>query len=295
MDVFRSERHKKVDYRIAHFIFWPLVIVFVAQAFWQPHIDHWRCKRIASELEQQYGLVVRFGDPSEFFVPPLKAQKENPDIGFSIGHADEHSALTALKGIRAALHMYPKELIKKYLSAVFVTGKIIIRGVEGGGTYFNSWIYIAALEEFEQIGTVLYEQNFHHELSSLFLKKNNFPKIRWHLANPPGFKYLPSKIDVIHAASEKLRRDPKEASLWFENGFVSDYGMSSMENDFNVYAALAMTHPDVLRNLMEQYSRIKAKSWILVDFYSSLAPELGAYLASVGLTERPGLSQVHQK
>ena len=295
MAVFKSARAKKINYRIGHFFLWPFVILLVTQPFLQPYVDHWRCGRIASELEQQYGLVVRYGDPSEFYVPPLNAQINKPSEGIYIGRADEHSALNALKGIQAALRKYPMDLLREYLKAVFVSGKITIHGVAGGGTYRYKWIYIAALDEFKQNSPALYEQSFHHELSSLYFNGAKFPSIRWLLANEPGFNYLPNQKDVVRAASPENRRDPNEASSWYRAGFVHDYGMASMENDFNMYAELAMTHPEELQKLADQYPRIQAKTRILVDFYSSLAPELAEYMASAGLTKTPGSTQAHQE
>ena len=73
--------------------------------------------------------------------------------------------------------------------------------------------------------------------------------------------------------------------MGYAAGFVHDYGMSDMENDFNTYAELAMTQPEKLIQLAEQYPKIKEKTRILVDFYNSLAPELAAYLKKCGLAE----------
>lgn len=295
MAALKSARDKKIRNRIWHFILWPFAIILVSQTFWLPLFDHWRCERIALELEQQYGLVVRYGDPSEFYVPPLLPTVNNPDEGYFIGRADEVFVLAALRGIREALAKYPLELIKKYLTAVFISGKITIYGVEGSGTYIQSWIYLAALEKHKHADSDFYERTFHHELSSLFLKNVNFPSIRWQLANEPGFKYLPSQKDVVRAASHENRRDPKEAASWYRAGFVHYYGMSSMENDFNMYAEMAMTHPEELKKLADQYPRIQAKTSILVDFYSGLAPELAEYMASAGLTKTPESTQAHQE
>jgi hypothetical protein len=295
MAVLKSTQRKKSGYHVRNLLLLLFAVLLLWQSLWMPYFDGWRCSRIASELSQKYDLIIRYNDPSDFFVPPLHAASNNPEKGFFIGHANEQHALTALKGIHAALVKYPKELLNKYLKAVFISGVIKFYGVEVGGTYLHSWIYLSALEEFKPLGADLYEQNFHHELSSLFIKGANFPTIRWQMANESGFKYLPQKIDVIKSASEEKRRDPKEAPSWHKAGFVSDYGMSSMENDYNVYAALAMINPKKLKKLADQYPRIKAKTWILADFYSSLAPELREHMASAGLTKTPGSTQAHQE
>jgi hypothetical protein len=285
----------KKRYTIWYFILLPVAILLVTQPFWQPYFDNCRCNRIASELEEQYDLIVRYGDPSQFYVPPKEPLVDVPEKGFFIKPTQAHFAHTALKGVKEALSKYPASLIKKYLKAVFISGVIKSYDIQIAGSYLNSWIYLSALEKYEKAGVELYPMGFHHELSSLFLKGNNFPTIRWQLANEPDFKYLPSQKDVVRAASPENHRDPKEASSWYRAGFVHLYGMSSMENDFNMYAELAMTDPEKLKKLADQYPRIQAKTRILVDYYSSLAPELGEYMASVGLTKTPGSTQAHQE
>ncbi len=295
MAVFKSARAKKIKYRIGHFFLWPFVILLVTQPFLQPYIDLWRCGRIASELEQQYGLVVRFGDPSQFYVPPKAPLVDVPEKGFFIKPTQTQYALTALKGVKAALSKYPASLIQKYLKAVFIAGVLKSYNIQISGSYFDSWIYLSALEKYEKAGAMLYPIGFHHELSSLFLNGDNFPNIRWHLANKPGFNYLPSQKDVVRSASPENHRDPNEAPSWYRAGFVHYYGMSSLENDFNMYAELAMTHPEELKKLADQYPRIQAKTSILVDFYSSLAPEMAEYMASAGLTKTPESTQAHQE
>jgi hypothetical protein len=270
---------------------WLLTILVVGllltQNCWQSAYHNWRCGHIAAELSEKYGIIVRYGDPSEFYVPPLAPLVDIPENGFMIGRSDVRSAHTALVGVRDAISKYPTAVIQKNLSAVFISGIIKSHGTPAGGSYFYSWIYLSAIEDFENLGFELYAENFHHELSSLLLKNGNFPSVRWHDVNEPGFKYLSRQIDVIRAAAPESRRDPKDAPSWFRAGFVHDYGMSSMNNDFNMYAVLAMAHPQRLKELAQEYPKIKAKTQILVEFYTSLAPELGAYFKSVGLADLP--------
>lgn len=191
----------------------------------------------------------------------------------------------ALRGVRDAISKYPPEIIKNNISAVFISGTIKSHNVQIGGSYFKKWIYLSALEKYEQAGIELYAQNFHHELSSLLIDHDGFPSKRWHAVNESDFKYLSRQVEVVHSAAQENRKDPREAPKWYAAGFVHDYGMSSMENDFNMYAELAMTHPQRLKELAQAYPKIKAKTQILVEFYTSLAPELGAYFKSMGLAD----------
>lgn len=198
-----------------------------------------------------------------------------------------------LKGIRSALKKYPTALIQKYLKAVFISGIIKIFNVQGSGTYLHSWVYVSAIPEYEPLGPQVYEKTFHHELSSLLLNGADFPADQWSRTYEVTFKYLERQIDIINAAAIESRHDPKNAPSWHQAGFVHDYGMVSMENDFNMYVELAMTHPQRLKELAQEYLKIKAKTQILVGFYTRLAPELGAYFKSAGLVEEPAMKSAH--
>lgn len=268
-------------------ILWLLFILvgglYLTQNYWQPKYYEWRCAGIAAELTEKYGIVVRYGDPSEFFVPPGKPLENNPEEGFLIEPSNMYYAINALDGVRSALSIYPPNLIQKHLNAVFVAGMIKTYGTEIGASYHKSWIFLSALKKYELSGGDIYELNLHHEFSSLLINGENFPSSDWVAVNAPNFKYPTKIIDVVQAAAIESRKDPKDAHLWYQSGFVHDYGMSSLNNDFNMYAELAMTHPQRLKKLSLEYPRIHAKTQILVEFYTSLAPELGAYFKSVGL------------
>jgi hypothetical protein len=263
-----------------------LIVVLVwTQDYWQQHFDHWRCGRMAAQLTDKYGLVVRYEDPKEFYVPP-RPVIDYEKYEMEIEHVSAHSCLLALKGIRAGLKRYPRFLLRKYISAIFISGVFKNNGIQGAGTYAYSWIFVSATPVFDQLGSNYYAETLHHELSSLIIKKTDFPVVQWINRNKPDFKYLDNHNEVLQASAPSSRRNVEEAPLWHEAGFVHDYGMSSLENDFNTYAELAMTHPEQLKQLADQYPRIKAKTRILARFYSSLAPELKQYFEQAGLTFR---------
>ncbi len=273
----------KIGYNIKRVIAGLLIVIgtiWLTNGIWQPRYDGWRCGRIAAELSKQYGLVVRYGDPADFYVPPLPAQEYK---GYFIGRTNLHSAHMAIEGVQRALAKYPHTLIRKFLKAVFIAGTIKIYNVEAGGTYLNSWIYISATSDCDPLGPHLYEKILHHELSSLLLVGAEFPIEKWESANPQNFHYLSSAAEIVKAAEGKSRQNIQKAPLMYERGFIHDYGMSSLNNDFNMYAELAMTDLVRLKALAQQYPRIKAKTKILVRFYSSLAPELEVYFTSAGL------------
>jgi hypothetical protein len=271
--------------KLSRILLW-YVLLFVLMGVYlavRPYIETVRVEKIARELGSRYGLIIRYGDPSEFHVPPLPPADSKVA---EIQRVDKRYVLPVLEAVKAALQMYPPDLIKKHVSAIFVTGPTEVYGAGGAGMRLNSWIYLSApTNRSEQLGSQSYAMVFHHELSSFFFYDDSFPVAQWASVNEPDFKYLERRIDIIRAAAPENRRDPKEAPSWYQAGFVHDYGMSSMENDFNTYAELAMAQPAELIQLAKQYPKIAQKTKIFVEFYSSLAPELREYFKSVGLAE----------
>ena len=253
-----------------------------SQYFGSP-IDAYRTRKIAEELRERYGLVVGYGDPSDFRIPPEPVAHTLHNM--QMEPTNIHGAYNAILGIKEGLSKYPPKLIKKNLSAVFISGRIKSDRVVAGGTVLGSWIYVSAGKNSKSIPPHTYAETLHHEFSSILKREYNFPTIRWVLANKSGFKYPEEKKKIIKAASLESRADPKDAHEWHDAGFVHDYGMSSIVNDFNTYAELAMGNPEKLKLLSKQYPRIMLKTAIFVEYYEELAPELREYFHSVGLDD----------
>lgn len=247
-----------------------------------PYRQHHQIQASIQALVTKYGLFIRYKDPSQFHIPPLEAIDASKDSYISFEKVDERMVPQALEGVKDALSHYPVTLVKEYLSAVFIAGKIRIYNVEGAATFANSWIYIAA-PRYDGLGALSYALSVHHEFSTLLFHKAKFPLIHWHLVNSPDFKYLDKHEDIIDAANLENRKDDQSAVEWHKAGFVSDYGMSSMANDFGTYAEMAFGEPEKLRQLSMKYLPIKRKTDLLVKFYTDLAPGMCDYFISVGL------------
>ena len=70
-------------------------------------------------------------------------------------------------------------------------------------------------------------------------------------------------------------RWPTEWTL--KQGFLYEYGMSSIENDVNSYAAFAFTHPAELRALAARWpDGVGRKRRVVLDFYRALDARFAA-------------------
>ncbi|MDF1824871.1 MAG: hypothetical protein P1U68_09525 [Verrucomicrobiales bacterium] len=200
----------------------------------------------------------------------------------------------AARGIlQAALKKYPEELLKEFLDGVYVVGSLRFYDVGYGGTYMANAerIVLVYRASFDARG---FEQRFHHEFSSILLKKNEeaFEEVRWKKGNPPGYVYrAPGVIEeqsgdrseatkVLEAEQKKtggsgsglLRLDEE----LMKEGFLTQYNRVSIEQDLNETAAHLFTNP-ALWAYCRDYPRVDHKVDVLIDFYRTLDPVFDRY------------------
>jgi len=192
--------------------------------------------------------------------------------------------------IRKALSKYPDEILKQFLEGVSIVGSLRFYDVGYGGTYMANARQIVLVYRltFDPRG---FEQRFHHEFSSILLKKNEelFDGNRWFAANGCEFSYRAPGIveeqtgDRSEAtrvlAAEQKKTGGSGSSLLrldaelMEEGFLTPYNSISVEQDLNEMAAHLFTNPD-LCTFCERYPRIDHKVDVLIDFYRKLSPAM---------------------
>ncbi len=189
-----------------------------------------------------------------------------------------------------ALKKYPKTLTQEFLSGVSLVGALRFYDVGYGGTYMANGkrIILVFRENFNKTG---FEQRFHHEFSSILLKKNKdrFEADRWEAANAPGFEYRAKGVieeqsgdrsEATRVLAEEQRKTGGSGSGLLdlntdlmEQGFLTFYNRVSIEQDLNETAAHLFTNPS-LWTYAAAYPRIDHKVDVLIDFYRSLDPTL---------------------
>lgn len=231
------------------------------------------------------GGLVRFpADPAflpeDWIAAPISAHFEPLDPNL---HAK------AREIIERALAKYPESLLRSSLDGVYLVGSLRFYDVGYGGTYMANARRVALVyrESFQDVG---FEQRFHHEFSSLLLKKNEavFEEVRWKRGNGEGFVYRApgvieeqsgdrSEATKVLAEEQKktggsgsslLRLDP----TLMADGFLTPYNQVSVEQDLNETAAHLFTNPE-LWDFCRDHPRIDHKVDVLIDFYRELDPE----------------------
>jgi hypothetical protein len=212
------------------------------------------------KVEFNYSLSIF---PSSWQVAPINARAENMP----------RSEIVRTKVVIAdALNKYPPALLKEELTGVYFVRTMRFYDVAYGGTNSENAVYIS--NDGVKMGyTANYiEQTFHHEFSSILLR--NHPSFldtsEWKKANNQGFDYNDPENGVGSIRKNQSSQDLD--TLLAMQGFLTQYSLSSMENDINTFAQNIFSPSPDFWFIFENYPRIKRKVKLLIAFYNRINP-----------------------
>lgn len=221
-------------------------------------------------ISSKYGIKVVYEIGDDYF-SPLKNQP------FPVG-PPRYSKIKPIRHrvlmqypyfLQRAFDKYPVNVIKNHLSAIYFAREIDIAGRKAGGTYdpFRRIIYLVDNGEKNDDQAM---STFHHEFSSLLIKSHSFWINLWTDHLPKDFKYL----DDIYETWKEVEEAGKTftGNNCYELGFVTDYGLTNLENDFNEYSEMIFTYPQMFKKIMDQYPRVRGKFLVWLEFYQKIDP-----------------------
>ena len=178
----------------------------------------------------------------------------------------------ALRMMDAALAKYPAEVLSEHLRTLYLLRELRYRGVITSGTNSRTAVYVK-IGPAEKGFTARHNEGvFHAEFSSILIR--NRPQFldheAWKAANPPGFAYLGDGVDAVKQGKARTKAD----SMLNAQGFLSQYSQSTLENDFNGYAARLWTGDAALWQLAKEHSPIQRKLTLVLQFYQQLQEQL---------------------
>lgn len=171
--------------------------------------------------------------------------------------------------IKKALAKYPPAVLKKNLKKVYVLKKLSFYDVDYGGTNTTDIVYIANKGLTQNYTDKFIEHVFHAEFSSILM--NNYPKAldqeKWKAANGKDFQYgAVNGYEAIKAGKASELFDKKI----LEFGFLNEYAMSTLENDFNSFAKNLFYAETGFWQIAESNSRLTMKLKLILDFYQAV-------------------------
>jgi hypothetical protein len=237
-------------------------------------VSHEAPQQWAHRLGAEHGILVGFGPPNSFFVPPHTAADAR--LVETQPEPVEPSALPlALTGVERALMQYPRGFVASLVRAVFICGELRVGGARAGGTVGPAWIIVAAPKRSgdEAVFATSYI-GLHHELSSFVLHKDGDTLSRWQRFTPSSWTYV-EEPKVVMARGESAPPDPA-------TGFLSAYGSTNPENDFNVYAEKMFTDPSSVLVAAGKQPIVRRKLAFVIATYAKVDSRMTATFRELG-------------
>lgn len=172
---------------------------------------------------------------------------------------------------QSAMALYPVELLRKNLKSVQFAKELRFYGLAYGGTNSGDAVYIANRGAAEGYTDAFLTSAFHHELSSILLRNYaaKFDAHQWASNNRPGVDYGAGGIEALKGGRAETAYKPK----YNVDGFLNEYGKSSLEEDFNTFAEGLFGGDRAFWVIVDRYPRLEAKAKLAIAFYASLDPQ----------------------
>jgi len=169
-----------------------------------------------------------------------------------------------------ALNKYSTSLLNYNLKAVYFLKSMQFFGVGYGGTNSSDALYMTNNGTSLGYTNRYIEQTFHHEFSSILYRNyiRFFDTTLWKIANDPTFDYNDpeSGVGAIRTGRSSQVLDTALARY----GFLTEYSMSSLENDLNTLAQNIFLPDQGFWNIVANYPRVRIKVQLLIAFYHTL-------------------------
>ncbi|MBC3760040.1 hypothetical protein H7U19_16655 [Hyunsoonleella sp. SJ7] len=215
-------------------------------------------------IDQRTGITIIFSAEGKIFPERWYSERVNAQ-GLSL---DKNEYERSEKIIIQALDKYPKSVVADNLKTIYVLKELRFFGTNYGGTYSSDNIYVVN----DETDSFYIEKVFHAELSSILMKKykSNFNESEWLKLNPEKFSYGKGGTAAIKNNSSSL----KSKSKLNKQGFIYEYAMASIEEDFNAFAGLVFAPTKEFKSAVEKYMAIREKRLLTIQFYSKLDSSL---------------------
>lgn len=227
------------------------------------------CGKIPADELELLATPVRVVVSSDPDIFPLTWQKAPISATGKALDSSEHERVMAI--LKPAIAKYPQNVLATHLKVVYLLSDLRYSGVSAAGTNSRDAVYVRIGEEKQGFTNTQIEGVFHAELSSILLRNMNFKfdTKSWKKLNPSDFNYsIGDGVGAIKNGKASTRTDESLMS----QGFRTQYSQSSLENDFNGFAAALFTGDPALWHSAETYPAIDGKLQLTIKFYSKIDP-----------------------
>ncbi len=180
---------------------------------------------------------------------------------------DDKEIARSMKVMLRAASIYPASFLAGSLKKVYLLNEIKFYGLVYGGTNDDDNLFLTNKGEANGYTDDYMERTFHHELSSIILRKysKNFDKATW--VNITKYKFVTGNSGSKALATGETSTNIDEK--YCKEGVLSQYSRASVEEDLNILTEnLFMNNPE-LWEMAKKYPVIKQKINMVVKLYQS--------------------------
>jgi len=165
--------------------------------------------------------------------------------------------------IYKALKKYPAAVIQENLKTIYIFKSIAFYGQEYGGTNSVDAVYMANSGVVNGYSNYYIEKSFHHEFSSILFRNypHYFKENKWKRTNK--LQYGNGGVQALIDGEVGQTID----SIYNANGFLHQYAMSDIENDFNSFAENLFVPTASFSEAVQLFPRLNKKLEIIIAFY----------------------------
>jgi hypothetical protein len=212
------------------------------------------------------GVKIVFSYSPENFPETWRLAPVNADGEEIAPYEVERTKLVMIR----TLSKYSDQLLGYNLKAVYFLKSMRFFNVGYGGTNATDALFMTNNGYSMGYTDRYIEQTFHHEFSSILFRNYNLilDTIAWKKANDPTFDYNDPESGV--GAIRTGRSSQLLDTVLSKYGFLTEYSMSSLENDINTLAQNLFLPDAGFWSIFDKYPKIKTKTGFLILFYNKL-------------------------
>ncbi|MEZ5014333.1 MAG: hypothetical protein R2794_08585 [Chitinophagales bacterium] len=239
----------------------PLIRIFFFFLFWSAaqHV-------FAVQDTVLHGVHIHLTYSAEIFP---ESWLEDP-INAEGGQLKDTEIPRTIHALDLALAKYPEKILTYNCPDIYCLEWMRFYDVGYGGTNTNDAVYVTNAGLEMGYTDAFLESSFHHEFSSILFR--NFGGLidttSWISGNPAQFEYGdPSGgAEAIRNGLAATDIDPELCAV----GFLTQYSMSSMENDINMLAEQLFNPDPSFWQMVKENPRLAKKVDLLIAFYHQL-------------------------
>lgn len=193
--------------------------------------------------------------------------------GILKGLSDERY-LNTLYVIDLSMGLYPKDILHSDLDAVNIGGQIQTEREQFTSGFFQPasqdiYLFPLVADALNLDSDSDVRHTFHHEFSSILMRKYRFDMIGFMAYNGTDSEYWFDQAKIMNSTHVGYYADSK----LLEQGLLTYYSQTSPENDYNTYAEIIFSEPKIMSDYCSTYKRIEHKYEHMKAFYLKISAD----------------------